>query len=245
MYFEIVPPCLKSELLNVLALETFLHFCCSCASQKNKLGSLSFPTETERPCLRLLGCWKYASRCFSKTVVHSFVMNCILLTNFMSRITFLWRMQAAREQNVALCVWLSRRVSRTRSLSLYPSPALGCTRRGRLRDSGFPPAFPWSLPWLTQFKACVPSDGGVHCGPAAARCGLDILASYGGDRDQMCLKVNSSRDSFFAPQGSPHVLSSLPFCSSNSAAGKALRCKCTGQGPIVWVPFLQLAVGLI
>lgn len=40
--FAIVLPCLKSELLNVLALETFLHFCCNCASPKNKHRLLTF-----------------------------------------------------------------------------------------------------------------------------------------------------------------------------------------------------------
>lgn len=40
--FAIVLPCLKSELLNILALETFSHFCCNCASPKNKHRLLTF-----------------------------------------------------------------------------------------------------------------------------------------------------------------------------------------------------------
>lgn len=159
-------------------------------------------------------------------------MNCILLTNFMSRITSLWRMQAASEQNVSWCMWLSRKLSRTHSLTVPLTELKGSSSAHRCRTL----TLSWSPLWLKLLKIC-PRWCGVHCWLAAGRLRLGVLASSNGNKDQLCLKLSSTMDCFLSTQGSSCVLISLLFCFSNSVAGKALRCKCTGQGCVSWVLF--------
>lgn len=158
-------------------------------------------------------------------------MNCVLLTNSMSRITFLWRMWAASEQIVLyVCGSLGSFTGRT--AECVPSAYSALRSQGQLQDSDFASVYLDDRRWEH-----VPNGVGVPCWPAGCAGLMYWLATA------MTKNSCARRWPALGTDWVLHVLSSCPFCSGKNVAGKALRCQCTSQGSILWVPFPHLPFG--